>query len=162
MEYWKAVPGYGNKYEVSSLGAVRNKNTKQVKTQNIDKHGYARANLKNGRNAEHKFIHRLVAIAFIDNPHNKPQVNHIDGNKLNNSIDNLEWATGSENMIHAVENGLAIYKPVIGVNKITKERSSFNSVRSAAAKTKESLTGIYACLNGKQHSTLNYYWVSAK
>lgn len=161
MEYWKAIPGYGDKYEVSNLGAVRNKNTKQVKTQNIDKHGYARANLKTGRKAEHKFIHRLVAGAFIDNPSNKPQVNHKDGNKLNNSVCNLEWATGSENMTHAVLNGLVIYKPVIGINKTTKEQSQFNSVRSAATKTKESLTGIYACLNGTQHSTLNYYWISA-
>ena len=161
MEYWKAIPGYGDKYEVSNLGAVRNKNTNQIKTQNTDKYGYARVNLKTGRKAEHKFIHRLVAGAFIDNPNNKPQVNHIDGNKLNNSIDNLEWVTCSENMIHAVENGLVIYKPVIGINKITKERTSFYSARSAAIKTRESLTGIYACLNGKQHSTLNYYWIFA-
>ena len=68
--------------------------------------GYKKVELvKNGKKKSYK-VHRLVAMAFIDNPENKPQVNHIDGNKINNHVDNLEWVTSSENCIHAYNTGL--------------------------------------------------------
>ena len=68
--------------------------------------GYQRINLHHKGNARKFTIHRLVAIAFIDNPQSKPQVNHIDGNKLNNNASNLEWNTAKENTNHADSTGL--------------------------------------------------------
>ena len=72
--------------------------------------GYKKVELvKNGKKKSYK-VHRLVAMAFIDNPENKPEVNHIDGNKINNHVDNLEWVTSSENSIHAYKTGLSSQK----------------------------------------------------
>ena len=102
-EAWEPIPG--SIYEISSLGRVRNGNTGNIlKSQN--KHGYRRINLRIDGKDTNCAIHRLVAMAFIDNPDNKPQVNHKDGDKANNHVDNLEWVTGHENLAHAVENHL--------------------------------------------------------
>lgn len=86
--------------------------------------GYLRVSLSNDKGRKSKTIHRLVAEAFIPNPENKPQVNHIDGNKTNNCVDNLEWVTAKENVKHAVDNGINI--PHYGSNnknsKITEKQ----------------------------------------
>ena len=76
----------------------------------MDKDGYLNINLKvyNKKNKKRFRINRLVALIFIPNPKNKPQVNHKDGNKLNNNVDNLEWVTAKENIKHAFENNLRI------------------------------------------------------
>lgn len=106
QEIWKPVEGY-SLYEVSNLGRVRNARTGKVLTPAICKTtGYAKVNLWNyGYDKTHS-VHRLVAEAFIPNPENKRLVNHIDCNKTNNRVSNLEWATDSENMKHAFANGL--------------------------------------------------------
>ena len=112
MEQWKQTH-IRNDYEVSNLGRVRRiKRSPKCKIFNgpfsyikgkLCRNGYHR--IKVGRKAYG--AHRLVAIAFIPNPMNKPDVNHIDGNKENNSVSNLEWVSKKENMLHAVRNGLA-------------------------------------------------------
>ena len=80
----------------------------------INNYGYLRISLSvDGK--RHKYsIHRLVALLFIDNPYNKKEVNHIDGNKLNNVVTNLEWVTSSENQLHAERNNLTHHTPVCG------------------------------------------------
>lgn len=95
QEVWKDIVKYDN-YEVSSFGNVKNKKTGRIlKPNNCG--GYAAIGLPNNKTTQ---IHRLVAMAFILNPENKPQVNHIDKNKLNNNLSNLEWCTNKENSIH--------------------------------------------------------------
>jgi hypothetical protein len=79
---------------------------KQMKTYSGER--YEKAVIKINGKSTMKYIHRLVAEAFIPNPHNKPTVNHKDGNKFNNHISNLEWATHTENHLHAYANGLKV------------------------------------------------------
>jgi hypothetical protein len=98
MEQWKTIEGFNN-YEVSSLGKVKNK-TGKVLALRITSDGYNRVRLY-GDSIKNKLVHRLVAEAFItNNDETKKQINHKDGDKLNNSIDNLEWVNHSENMVH--------------------------------------------------------------
>jgi hypothetical protein len=94
-------------YSVSSVGDIRNDISNKVLSPFEDKDGYLRATIALGPRKTYKtMVHRFVAKAFIPNPQNKPQVNHRDGNKKNNDYTNLEWATNSENMLHAFNTGL--------------------------------------------------------
>ena len=101
-EEWKPINDYDN-YEVSSLGNVRNSNTGRVLKQ-MCKGGYVFTGLSKNSSGKTCAVHRLVALAFIDNPENKPQVNHKDKNRSNNIVSNLEWSTASENNIHRSTN----------------------------------------------------------
>ena len=105
QEIWRKINGFPN-YEVSNLGNVRNKKTGRVLRPSKDGCGYSQVILcKDGKGNQFK-VHRLVATAFIPNPKNKKEVNHIDGNKSNNYVDNLEWNTHSENQQHSIKTGL--------------------------------------------------------
>lgn len=81
-----------------------------IRKTEVDLHGYEFVILFNENGYKRHSIYVLVAKHFIDNPNNKPQVNHIDGNKLNNNVDNLEWCTASENQRHALRTGLIVPK----------------------------------------------------
>lgn len=106
MEVWKDIPGTNGEYKISNYGKVKTSKTGRILSPAIDMCGYERVCLfKMDRRRRYK-VHRLVAITFIPNPDNKEQVNHKDGNKRNNNIDNLEWVTNEENMHHSRENGL--------------------------------------------------------
>lgn len=106
MEIWKDIPGTDGEYKISNYGKVMTAKTGRMLSPTIDARGYERVCLfKMDRHRRYK-VHRLVAITFIPNPDNKDQVNHKDGNKRNNSTDNLEWVTNEENMHHSRENGL--------------------------------------------------------
>lgn len=99
LEIWKDIDGYDGRYQVSSWGRIRSINGILKPYEN--KKGYLKIGLcKDGICHKHR-INRLVAIAFIPNPDNLPQVNHMDGNRQNNSITNLEWTTNLENRRHA-------------------------------------------------------------
>lgn len=105
-EIWKDIKGFPN-YQVSNHGRVRNKTTGLFLKSALDTStGYTKVNLFNNGMNQTKSVHRLVAEAFIENVHNKRLVNHIDCDKTNNHVQNLEWATDSENMKHAFANGL--------------------------------------------------------
>ena len=104
-EVWKYVINAGEQYEVSSYGRVRNATTKRVLRAFIGKDGYVRTQL-GGLIRKTILVHREVAKAFLYKQDGKDFVNHIDGNKENNSTTNLEWCTRSENMRHAYDNSL--------------------------------------------------------
>lgn len=108
IEEWRDVVGYEGLYLISSFGNIKSLHNNQVKDKGtfVTKCGYIRVELsKEGVNKKYP-IHRLVAIAFLPNPENKPQVNHINGIKVCNYLTNLEWVTQSENQIHAIETKL--------------------------------------------------------
>jgi len=108
-EIWKIIEGFPQ-YMVSNKGNVMsctNKSNGKLLRVAFDGRGYPHFKLyKDGKTKQTIKGHRLVAMAFIPNPENKPQVNHKDGNRLNNNVENLEWVTNIENRDHAVSLGL--------------------------------------------------------
>ncbi len=104
MEIWKDVPGFEGKYQISNLGRVKSfkRNCKGIiKTLSITVHGYNDICLWVNNKRRHHSVHRLVLLAFIPNPENKPCANHINGIKTDNRIENLGWITYSENEKHS-------------------------------------------------------------
>jgi len=108
-EKWQNIKDYEGLYQVSTLGRVKSLGRRTrwgfihrdlILKPNLDNYGYAYVNLYNGTKRKSIKVHRLVAITFIANPHNKPQVNHKDGIKIKNEVTNLEWATQIENITH--------------------------------------------------------------
>jgi len=97
MEVWKDIKGYEGIYQISNFGIVRNLVTNKIHKGNVNRYGYSRT--KFGKKA--RLTHRVVAMSFIPNPENKPQVNHINGIKTDNRVENLEWCNSSENNKHA-------------------------------------------------------------
>ena len=146
---WLPVKGYEELYEVSDTGEVRSvdrvlavTNQKErlfkgrVLLQTINKQvQYKQVSLWKENKGTSYYIHRLVAEAFIPNPEGKPEVNHIDGNRQNNHISNLEWVTSGENSLHASKTGLRVY-----TNRLTKA---------------EFLDCLYDVINGESYQSLS-------
>lgn len=107
-EIWKNIEGYEGYYKISNLGKVNSLRNKKILKPYLSD-GYYRVTLCVNGNRKIYKIHRLVAKSFVLNTHNKLHVNHMDGNKINNNIDNLEWCTNHENRIHAALIGLMPY-----------------------------------------------------
>lgn len=167
-EIWKDIPGYEGRYEVSNLGRFKSINRKinvfnkakralpdKIFEPHKDCRGYGIVTL--GRKSYRS--HRIVAKAFIPNPKNKPQVNHVDGNKMNNCVDNLEWCTASENIVHRYHILHKGTKKVICVE--TNER--FNSITEAARVKGCSVTEISRICSGSGlkrnvHTSGGYHW----
>lgn len=189
-EIWKPLKDYEGRYEVSNLGNIRSLNyhltgKMQLLKQQKNKDGYLYVSVPKEYNKRRQIlIHRAVAMAFIENPLNKPEVNHKDGNKQNNNSDNLEWVTMQENQRHAWTNGLkekvriesskrgmeektikrlkeyndARKKPVIATNLKTGEKFIFSSQREAAREINGNQGNIQKVLNGiyKQHKGYSF------
>lgn len=104
LTLWQKIVGF-EKYSINIMGEVRNDITGRIlKTKAYSR--YKMATLYKNNRVSKMLLHRLLALTFIPNPNNCPEVNHKDGNKLNNDIDNLEWCTSSQNKYHAYKYGL--------------------------------------------------------
>ena len=161
MEKWSPIPN--TNYSVSSKGRVRNDKFNKIKANGNTTDGYYKVDLYSDGQRETKKIHRLVAEAFIPNPNNLPQVNHIDGNKKNNDVNNLEWVNCSQNMLHAYENGLVKPHPSYGMRGHKNPNGGrkgipifcietgefFKSAAEAEEKTGIPDSCIFDCLKGR-------------
>ena len=185
MEEWRMVKG-SKLYEVSNLGRVKsheriittrtgvNKKYKErILKGTVSHRGYRVADIKDRPGKTRQYIHRLVAEAFIDNPENKPCVNHIDNNPLNNNVENLEWCTHQENMAWMRAQGRdkrtdiwlerlhksqeKFYKAVIGTSKNTGETIYFRNL-NAVAQSGFLPSMVCCCCKGQRHSHKGYEW----
>lgn len=170
----RAIADYPE-YAVSEYGDVYGKKNNLLK-HDVTYDGYHRVTLYKNNKPKHYPIHRLVAETFIPNPENKPTVNHIDGDKSNNSVSNLEWSTHSENSQHAYDNGLnrchftdedrrragrskaeQSSKPV----RLIETGEIYSSARECARANDLDHGNVCACCNGnrKTHHGMHFEWV---
>lgn len=173
-EAWLPIKNYEGQYEISNLGRVRNlhyrcntkdKGVRELKPR-IATNGYYCVHLyKDGKRKLHT-IHRLMAMAFIPNPNGYSEVNHIDENKLNNSLDNLEWVTHGYNIAHShnIEKAYTkISKAVLVYNKKTKEFiGEYKSTREAARELNCYARSISNCLKGVLKTHKGYIFTLKK
>ena len=185
-EIWKQVVEYESYYEVSNLGNVRsidrtiinsigkvfNYKSRLLKPAK-NKYGYLQVGVSINSKIKSFTVHSLVAKAFIKNPKNKPTVNHKDGIKINNNVNNLEWATRSENSIHALKNGLRIMpnawigkfgskhgasKKIIQYTKDNIYVNEYGSIIEAFNLLNINASSISRVCNGKLKSAGGYIW----
>lgn len=152
VEIWKDVIGYEGLYQISNLGRLKKET--HIFKQYIDKTGYLNVILTKNKVRKTKKVHRLVAEAFIKNKNKLPIINHKDGNKKNNFVDNLEWVTYKENSIHAVKTGLIKTKPVICIETNKK----YNSVKEASINAGAFDGHISKVCKGIRKTAGGYHW----
>ena len=158
MEEFRDIPGYPG-YQISNLGNVFSRKLKRVIKSPLDDDGYERIGLWNLQVVKKFRVNRLVAIAFIPNPENKAEVNHIDGVRTNNNVSNLEWLTKKENNDHKIHvlgykgtKGIHT-KPIILVKDdieypFTTTREALNFVKCSGTSWKRLMTGLKPDING--------------
>ena len=155
MEIWKTIKDFPN-YEISNFGNVKNSIKNKLMTRSIRKNGYCVVKLSNNGISKECKVHRLVAIAFIDNPINLPYINHKDENKTNNHVSNLEWCDSLYNNTYGTRRqrqANKINKPIKQCDMQGNVIREFNSINEAAEKLGILACNISNCLAGRQKST---------
>lgn len=181
QEIWKDIPGYEGKYQISNFGNVmslhfkRSPTNKKLLKQTPDgKYGYLKVMLRDNGNDKMCTVHRLVAEAFIPNPNNKPNVNHLDTNPKNNRVDNLEWCTQKENIQYGYDfgniqptkpmqgktgNKNPLSKPVLKIDTSTHSViEEFSAINEAARKTGLPSSRICDCCKGRIKTSGGFIW----
>ena len=166
-EIWKDIEGYEGYYMVSNLGNVKSLNYNGTDKEGILKPydmGYDYLYVKLYKDGKKKWyrIHRLVATAFCENPHEFKEVNHIDEDRTNNCADNLEWCSREYNNNYGTRNQRVaekLSKPVIAINKKTGLILEFSSAHEAERKTGIDPGNIIRCCKGKRNSAGGFYWM---
>lgn len=184
MEKWADVVDYEGIYMISNYGRLKhlsysiyglNADRIDVETKirkpNLMNKGYYCYELWKNNKRKVYLLHRLLAIAFIPNPNNLPQINHKDGDKRNNNISNLEWCTAKENTVHAFRvlgrvspqkgrcgKDCCHSKPVCALNKNGEVIMVFESMQEAYRQTGIMESGISSCINGKQKTAGGFLW----
>lgn len=178
---WRAIPGYEGLYEVNNFGSVRSlfRYKKQL-TPSKGAHGYLTVELYKGKQRKRVLVHRLVAMAFIQNPKNYPQVNHKDENRCNNTVENLEWCSAIYNMNYGIggetrhskidyskpcyaenarKNGAIRSKPVLQFSIDGTLLNKYCSAKEAHRETGLNHSHILECCNGKRYKTVGgFVW----
>jgi hypothetical protein len=147
---------FNKKYFVSNLGRFKNSYGTIMDNYKVNENGYIRVFIYNKTFA----LHRLIALTFLENTENKEQVNHKDGNKLNNSIDNLEFVTNKENQLHKFQMGLGNnYTRKIGQYDLNGNFiKEFKSIISAAKELNTSISNIKGVLINKRNTAAGFIW----
>lgn len=180
MEKWKNITGYEGSYQVSSYGRVKSikrmvpgkdgrvteypeREIKWLSSKLTQRHPSPMfaVELWKGNKRKRMSVHRLVGMAFIPNPDGKPQINHLDGNRNNNRVDNLEWCTSSENNYHAYANNLTRPsggKAVIGKNQKTGHVVEFRNQEEAGQAFGVTACAIRASVKGRTIACKGYVW----
>lgn len=153
-EIQRDVVGYEGLYTIDIFGNVYKSDGKEL-VQHKNKFGYMNVMLrKDGKQKQHK-VHRLIAQAFIPNPQNKEQVNHIDGDKSHNTVWNLEWCTCKENIKHAYDSGLVNHGIPV---KVVETGITYKNITECAKDISGDIKNIYSCLMGKRKTCNGYHF----
>lgn len=146
-------------YSINEQGEIINNISKKILKQRLQQ-GYKHVGLHINKESKSFRVHRLVAQTFIPNPNNYPYVNHIDGNRQNNNISNLEWCTPSQNSLHSAKNNNKRFfrKRVKQYNMNGDFMLEYNSIKEASLETKTDPCKISEVCNRHRLSTNNYQW----
>ena len=164
-EEWRSVRGYEGIYEVSNIGRIRSLITlyaskPKILIQTVGKRGYCTVQLRDGYTGVTKTTHRLVAEAFVPNIQGLECVNHIDGDKENNHMDNLAWCTHAENLQHAYDTNLRKTRKVAQYTLEGKLVMIYSGCADAGRKNKSmNKNSISRCARGVNSTAYGYIWM---
>lgn len=164
-ETWKDIPEYEKLYKISTKGHIYSYKHDIIVSQRKNNKGYMRVDLHKDGKYKSYLVHRLVALTFIPNPENKPEVNHLDENKENNCVENLEWTTYKENRNYGSRNEkISISNTGRKTPSMQKQiycielNKTFNSLKEASKELNINCGNLSSALHGRYNSAGGYLW----